>query len=485
MQHRIGFGERARADHPFWVLLLLLVAAWLLGGSARDDVPSLLVLRPLAVLCLAIGLAGLTRDQMRSFRWPLTVMAALLVLILIQLIPLPPAIWNSLPGRGLAHEVATAAGVPQPWRPFAMVPWRGWNAFYAMLVPAAALVLAVRCSPEQRKLLVFVVLGLGLASAVIGVVQVVSGGLSQLYFYRISNVGSPAGVFANRNHHAAFLACLFPLLAYGASLRGRGEGLQRRGMPTATILRTWAAVCAGIFFFFLVLTTGARAGLGLAIVAMALTAVIYQPRGGGGLDRKRLIWIAGAVIAVSLLLLVAVFFSRGEAVERILNIETSDQRRFETWAPILSMAGEYFPFGSGVGSFVDIYKIYEPQQLLSPNYFNHAHNDWLEWLLEGGVGAILLFTVLIVSWVWGTVRLVRRRGEGEQARLALAGAAIILLLGLASAVDYPTRVPLIGCVLALAAVWMSSERVEMQPRAARGGARSRSGTSARESRDYR
>lgn len=485
MRHRIGLGERARADYPFWVLLLLLAAAWLFGGSARDDVTSLLVLRPLAVLCLAIGLVGLTKEQVQRFRWPLAIMATLLLAILIQLIPLPPAIWSGLPGRDLVYEVAAAADVQQPWRPLAMVPWRGWNAFYAMLVPAAALVLAARCRPDQRKLLVFVVLGLGLASALIGVVQVVSGGPTQLYFYRISSFGSSAGVFANRNHQAAFLACLFPLLAYGASLRGREEGYRRRGMPPASVLRTWMAVCAGVFLFLVVLTTGARAGLGLVIVAMASTAVIYQPRGGGGFDRKRLIWVGGAVAAVALLLLVAVFFSRGEAVERILNIENSDQRRFDAWGPILSMVRIYLPFGSGVGSFVDVYKIHEPQQLLSSSYFNHAHNDWLEWLLEGGVGAVIFFAVLIISWSWATVRLLRRRGEGAHARLALAGAVIILLLGLASAVDYPTRVPLIGCILAIATIWMSSERVEEPLRAARRGGRGRGGEAARESRDYR
>src|SRR3546814_5574480 len=49
-------------------LFFLVGAAFLLGGGARSDVTSLLLLRPLAVLVLAIGLLALTPTASRRFR---------------------------------------------------------------------------------------------------------------------------------------------------------------------------------------------------------------------------------------------------------------------------------------------------------------------------------------------------------------------------------------------------------------------------------
>ena len=38
----------------------------------------------------------------------------------------------------------------------------------------------------------------------------------------------------------------------------------------------------------------------------------------------------------------------------------------------------YAPWGSGLGTFEQVFKLHEPDALLSPSYLNHAHNDWLE-----------------------------------------------------------------------------------------------------------
>jgi O-antigen ligase len=121
------------------------------------------------------------------------------------------------------------------------------------------------------------------------------------------------------------------------------------------------------------------------------------------------------------------------------------------------MVRQYFPIGSGVGSFVDVFYAGEPRELLKPSYLNHAHNDWLEWLLETGLPGVLLALAAIAGWTLRSLRLVRmQRGNGGGVGLALAGAVIILLLGLASIVDYPVRVPAVACLLALAAVWMAA-----------------------------
>src|SRR3546814_9667270 len=79
-------------------LFFLVGAAFLLGGGARSDVTSLLLLRPLAVLVLAIGLLALTPTASRRFRPLWWFGGASAGLVLLHLMPLPPAIWSAFPG---------------------------------------------------------------------------------------------------------------------------------------------------------------------------------------------------------------------------------------------------------------------------------------------------------------------------------------------------------------------------------------------------
>ena len=86
-------------------------------------------------------------------------------------------------------------------------------------------------------------------------------------------------------------------------------------------------------------------------------------------------------------LAVAVIFSLQFALYRVLERAsdlTQDDRpifaRTTIEAAIANM-----PIGSGLGTFVPVYAMFEKPQDASPAYVNHAHNDILEVSLETGV----------------------------------------------------------------------------------------------------
>jgi O-antigen ligase len=169
-----------------------------------------------------------------------------------------------------------------------------------------------------------------------------------------------------------------------------------------------------------------------------------------------------ALLATTALLLViaaAIYFSRAETISRLMATDVNEETRFDVWGGIVQAIGAYFPVGSGIGSFVDVYRAFEPRELLRPTYLNHAHNDWLEWPMETGLPGLLLLVGGIVAFAVRAFKLFFRAGTaGEDARLARVGAIFILLLGLASVVDYPARVPVIGALAMLAMVWMANAR---------------------------
>ncbi|HSX55054.1 MAG TPA: O-antigen ligase family protein [Sphingomonas sp.] len=449
----MGMGPIAstpRSTTAFWALIVLVAAAFLFGGSARDDVIGLAVLRPVAAICLGIGLFLASGETLRHYRWPLIGLGALVLLTLLHLIPLPPSIWTALPGRELAAEAGRAGGIEQPWRPIALAPWRGWNALFALMIPAAAMLLAIRCDRQQQHRVMIAVLLLILVSVAVGAVQVAGGFNKLLYVYRISSLDVPTGLFANRNHFAVVLCCALPLLVLAAA----PEGATRPGS-----LALWLAGVVGAVGLLLLLLSGSRSGLLLAAVAIASVPLIYRwdKRNPGSLRKRRLLMLGIAALALMLIVAFAIYFARAEALDRLVATDESEELRFSAWGPIFEMVRQYFPIGSGVGSFVDVFYAGEPRELLKPSYLNHAHNDWLEWLLETGLPGVLLALAAIAGWTLRSLRLVRmQRGNGGGVGLALAGAVIILLLGLASIVDYPVRVPAVACLLALAAVWMAA-----------------------------
>ena len=107
-----------------------------------------------------------------------------------------------------------------------------------------------------------------------------------------------------------------------------------------------------------------------------------------------------------------------------------------------------------MGSFERIYQVHEPDALLDPTYMNHAHNDWLEILLNGGAIAALL---LIFAFIGFSLQL-RRAFSARAASLPAVqysrlGLVMVLLAALASVFDYPLRVPSLAFLFVIAVLW--------------------------------
>ena len=64
----------------------------------------------------------------------------------------------------------------------------------------------------------------------------------------------------------------------------------------------------------------------------------------------------------------SIYFSRSLAFDRLFERSNVEGLRGQLLPILTQMAGDYFPWGSGFGSFEHIYRIYEPQELLNPTY---------------------------------------------------------------------------------------------------------------------
>jgi O-antigen ligase len=428
-----------------------LVLVFAMGGGSRGDIASLMILRPASLFFLIYGLWGWRFEHYARVRALMGFAAALLGLVIIHLIPLPAALWHALPGRDVAAQIDRVAGLDAQWRPMTLVPSGAWNALFALVVPVTMLVLTARLPRLKLLQLLLLLLVMGVISGLIGLLQVLGPSDSPLYFYQITNLGSSVGLFANRNHQAAFLACLFPMLAtYASTGLSLPEQVQRRG---------WTAALIGALIVPLLLMTGSRAGLVLGVIGILSVPLIYVRPAVGRVRRKQatnayLTYALGGSAVVGLGLLTFVL-AKASVFDRLYAQDPTDDLRWQIWGPILKLSGRYFPFGSGVGSFVEVFEMDEPRTILDTTYVNHAHNDVLEVLLTAGLPALLLMSVALVLWLVASRRAFSRSSaRTKDVIFARLGSVIVLMLSIASISDYPLRVPSLACFFVIAAVWL-------------------------------
>jgi hypothetical protein len=197
-------------DRVFWLSATVLVTSFIFGGATRQGLVSEAIPELVSLPLVAFGLPR-AMPFLKRFPSASALVIGLIVLPCIQLVPLPPALWSVLPGRSAIAEILTVAQVPMSWRPVSLVPVETSRALLSLL-PAVAMFLAtLTLEREARQRLLLVAVAMGVASALLAMLQVLGGSQIGLYFYDFTNVGRGVGFFANANHFGAFEYVLLPL----------------------------------------------------------------------------------------------------------------------------------------------------------------------------------------------------------------------------------------------------------------------------------
>ncbi len=433
-----SWGPRFSPDLSFVLLAVLFVILWLAGGASREEVAGQIVVRATSWIAIVIAVLFARRPRVEEARGAALVLIAAILLCVAQLVPLPPGVWRVLPGRSAFIDPLVSPA--DLWRPWSLVPGATVNALFSLVVPLAVLVLATGMREEQRRwvpLLVLAVIGFAL---LIGLLQftgaqivnpLVNGGAGQV-----------DGLFANRNHYALFLAIgllITPVWGVGAG----------------SVLHVRAPIALGLVILFVltILASGSRAGIALGAIALVL-GVTTARRGVKSALRRCPRWTlpaigVGIIALITIFVLTSVAADRAVSIDRITQVNMEEDMRSRGLPTVLAIIRAYFPIGTGLGSFDPIFRIHEPFALLKPTYFNHAHDDFLEVFLTAGLPGMLLLIAAIGWWVWRSVA----AWQGDT-MLPKLGSATLLLILLASVVDYPARTPIIMAMATIAAIWL-------------------------------
>lgn len=423
-------------DHVAISAVLLLAFSFAFGGASQNHALrlALVELASLPLLVLASGRLIQT-GVWREHRFALGLLAAVVAIPLLQLIPLPPAVWTVFPGRDQMVLALELAGLEPGWAPLSVSPDRTWLSALALAPPAAFFLAMLSLSHIQRERMVHFCIAAAIAGILLGAAQLASGGL-RLYLWGWTDAGLVTGFFANRNHLASFLLMTLPFaVIFGAAT------LRRRDRQTSPLW--FGALFAGLVIVALA-AIRSRAGITLfapVMLGSLLAAWIAAGRGRPGPALLVLVGSVGAALTAVAILALPPILARFDTADQL-------EGRSDRWPLVAEAAQTYLPLGSGIGSFDAVYRSVEPLEQLDSTFFNQAHNEYLEtWLEAGwlGAGLILAFLVWYSRRCWTAWRAPPSR-EGDLQRAASIGIAVLLLHSVA---DYPLRTVTLAVVFAL------------------------------------
>ena len=435
--------QQLRDGHRF-AATALLGAALRLGGATQGGFQAQATVRGLGLACLLLTVWRSPPLWAPGARWPLLLLAGAIAVPLLQLIPLSPGVWTQLPQREFAVEAYRAAGVALPRAPISLAPDATLNAAFSLIPPAAMFLLTLGLDTSQRRALVPWVLAVAGASVLLGIGQVADGPESPLRFYAITNASEAVGFFSNRNHQAGFLAAVVPLAAYWAMTLAR-----RGGRWTLTTL----GVGMALVFAVGVGVSGSRAGV-LLLAGAGLGCVLLFVRSRRLTLSRRTLALAAVLIAVALV--PALAFGLREILHDLPQAMATDPRA-HAFPVVLKAAFDNLPLGTGLGTFDPVYRALETPQNVTNAYLNHAHDDYLELVLQTGAVGLALIVLFFAWFASATVRAWRTPWQSQTAELGRAASLAVGLLLAHSLVDYPLRTTalatlfafLCGCLAAL------------------------------------
>lgn len=426
---------------PDWILSLIViigfVAVFLMGGSSNVGPARTWAISGISmvILVLAAVKSGAVRGN-RYMTSGLVLVGMGFALAALQLVPLPPAVWIHLPGRQFVMDALAAEGLALGYMPVSLDVYATRAALVAML-PALSFFAAGCVLPTRdRAMFAVSVSALALFNVILGLAQHAKmlGGLW-------GGEGPLAmGVFINHNMYAAALYCSIPFLVALALPQ------LRAAMGRRLIVAVIAAAYLGIIIVGLA-QSHSRAGFIFAILAVLAIVPLELVKRSEGEDPAVSTGRLAVWAVIGGLFLVAQFGLVTAA--RLAATDPLTDYRGTIATNSFTAFRAFFPAGSGFGTFVPVYKMFETPESIMPSYVNHAHNDWLEIAIEGGVPALVLFVLFSAWFGMAFLRVWRQGGNGAADLVPRAAAIAVLSLLLHSFADYPLRNPSLLALFAM------------------------------------
>ncbi|MFT5426247.1 MAG: putative inorganic carbon (HCO3(-)) transporter [Gammaproteobacteria bacterium] len=379
-----------------------------------------------------------------------------LIWILLQFIPLPAGwIAHLSPVAFTHHSLVSATDLMTlSLDPHATV--AGWLKSLAYILVFILSLLLINSRRRLRQL-AYTIIYSGLFQAVYGSLMTLSGLGYGFFSQNPAALSVTTGTFINRNHLAAYLVMA---LSVGIGMMIARLDTENGYTPKQRLLK----------YFQLILSSKLRLRLYLAIMVIALvlthsrmgnssffTSLIVA--GGFGLILSKYATRGTIILLISLIaidvFIVGTWFGLEKVAVRIEQTTLATETRDEVDIYAYQQLKDYQWTGSGLGSFYSVFPKYSNEDV--GGFYDHTHNDYLEFATDTGVIGIALLGLVIVMSI--TVALVAQYRRKDPLMRGISFAAIMSICAMLihATVDFNLQIPANAAtfMLILSMAWIS------------------------------
>ena len=413
------------------LLLAIILAPWMIGSvkcGAQFIIATFLLL---GVGCWWIETALTTKK--RQYIPYLSVFVILGMSIgFIQTLSLSEGFADLMAGRQLEFHESFFQGDSTTAPPIrlSMDVEGTWDQLRLLVIALVCVLLGCRYFRTTKHLKIFYssVLINGVLLTAIGLLQKARFNGQLLWFYELPDTAAPFASFICRNNAAGYLVMclaagvgLFMLLITDHNSH-KPHLIVSKDIPfwrqintylsifvekldgtKITILIACGFISVGVFASFS--RGGVLTLLGGCIFATLIYNVTRQPKFAGLL-----------LIPIAVITIMAAFVAGygNDIIQKFEKIDslagTDSDARLTTWHDTLPAGFENGWFGSGLGSYRSIHRIYrsDPETAI----FEYAENQYVQTIVEAGIPGIILLGLAVIIGLWYTILLLVRGSSG-------------------------------------------------------------------------
>ena len=409
--------------------LIFMVACWMLGGVTEDPEPWDETLQLLAIPLIMLAIAALPRQHTtdRLRRMALAALCAIIAVPLLQLLPVGAPMWRdaSETRAQLARDLATAGiGLGQIVPHWSLAPEATERGLWALMPGVAMFLAGLGMNRRWRPRALKAVVAMAFANLVFAFFQAGLPLDSPLVLYPETRSGL-GGVFVHTNHQATAMLIAMAC-AVGLAARARTQARSEGRQPNREYLYLGLAV----LLFLPMPWTMSRAGVVLSLPVFAFAVLLTGELPLRKLRSSKRIMIAtgGALLLVAIGVWAAIGW---------IEVDVAEEMRFNLARATFVLGERNGPLGSGIGSFVRMFEQHAPVALQGSWYVNHAHNEYAQWWLTGGVAAACAAALALCALAIAAARLVSSGRDTDPVAAASFVAVIAVLVH--SWVEYPLQ----------------------------------------------
>jgi O-antigen ligase len=280
---------------------------------------------------------------------------------------------------------------------------------------------------------------MGLALTALAILQHATAPDLLYWYWRPLGAGAtPYGPFVNRNSFATWLVMAIPIVVGYGIARGRSRGLR-----TIDATDLWLAASACLMTGGLL---GSLSRAGIIGGAAGVVMFVWLSRIRASKGQRIAGVVAGLVVMIAIAAMYANMGALSVRMNRALNLGVAGRRAI--WSDTWRMAKDFWLTGVGAGAYERGMLVYQAGS--RQFFYNHAHNEYLQLLAEGGA---LLVVPAAMAVVAGAILVARRLSMDRSPLFWLrAGAASgMLAVAVQSIWDTGLRIPANAALFAVMA----------------------------------